>query len=217
MIFRSTNNVFNEEFAKLMTDKFEMSMMGELKLFLGFEIKQLLSGTFFNQSKYIQDMLKRFDMKGTNGIGTPMALKFQLDLGPNGKPVDQKLYRSMIGDGGVDGGDDDDDDGDDVQLDDDGDGVDSSPPGGNFPGGFRPPESSFSLSGSPRRRGGRNSFVRYPLWLRSSGTKEYAKKRRLRLWGPPNNMVAARQAKAAPPIVWAHLGSSCPLRLSSLS
>jgi hypothetical protein len=68
-----------------------MSMMGELKFFLGFEIKKLRQGTFFNQAKYIQDMLKRSDMKGTNGVGTPMALKCQLSLDPNGKPVDQNL------------------------------------------------------------------------------------------------------------------------------
>lgn len=54
-------------------------------------------GTFINQAKYIQDMLKRFDMKGANGIGTPMHLKCQLTLDEIGKTVDHKLYRSMIG------------------------------------------------------------------------------------------------------------------------
>ena len=39
IIFGSTNNAFNEQFAKLMTDKFEMSIMGELEFFLGFEVK----------------------------------------------------------------------------------------------------------------------------------------------------------------------------------
>ena len=39
IIFGSVNQTFNEEFAKLMTDKFEMSMMGELEFFLGFEVK----------------------------------------------------------------------------------------------------------------------------------------------------------------------------------
>ncbi|KAK1615577.1 hypothetical protein QYE76_021094, partial [Lolium multiflorum] len=77
--------------------KFEMSMMGELKYFLGFEIKQMQQGTFINQAKYLQDMLKRFDMKGANGIGTPMHLKCQLTLDETGKAVDPKLYRSMIG------------------------------------------------------------------------------------------------------------------------
>ena len=51
IIFGSVNHEFNKEFAKLMTDRFEMSMMGELKYFLGFEVKQLREGTFINQSK----------------------------------------------------------------------------------------------------------------------------------------------------------------------
>jgi hypothetical protein len=52
IIFGSVNNDFNVEFAKLMTDEFEMSMMGELKFFLGFEVKQYREGTFINQAKY---------------------------------------------------------------------------------------------------------------------------------------------------------------------
>ncbi|KAK1603671.1 hypothetical protein QYE76_027344 [Lolium multiflorum] len=35
IIFGSTNKAFNDEFSKLMTDRFEMSMMGEMKFFLG--------------------------------------------------------------------------------------------------------------------------------------------------------------------------------------
>jgi hypothetical protein len=36
IIFRSTNKSFCDEFSKIMTDKFEMSMMGVLTFFLGF-------------------------------------------------------------------------------------------------------------------------------------------------------------------------------------
>jgi hypothetical protein len=39
IIFSSTIASFCEEFSKIMTDRFEMSMMGELKYFLGFYIK----------------------------------------------------------------------------------------------------------------------------------------------------------------------------------
>jgi hypothetical protein len=45
-----------------MTDRFEMSMMEELKFFLGFKIKQLEDGTFISQTKYTHDMLKKFSM-----------------------------------------------------------------------------------------------------------------------------------------------------------
>ncbi|KAK1632086.1 hypothetical protein QYE76_006401 [Lolium multiflorum] len=69
----------------LMTDNFEMSMMGEMKFFLGFEIKQLREGTFINQAKYLQDMLKRFKMTKLKGVATPMVTKCHLALDPNGK------------------------------------------------------------------------------------------------------------------------------------
>ena len=97
IIFGSPNKAFNEEFAALMTSKFEMSSMGELKFFLGFEVKQRREGTFINQSKYTQDMLKRFKLSDVKPASTPMPTKCQLDIDPNGKAVDQKVYRSMIG------------------------------------------------------------------------------------------------------------------------
>ena len=53
IIFGSTKQAFNDEFQKLMTDRFEMSMMGEMRFFLGFEIKQLRGGTFISQAKYL--------------------------------------------------------------------------------------------------------------------------------------------------------------------
>src|SRR4051812_31657826 len=74
IIFGSINQSFNEKFAKLMTNKFEMSMMGELEFFLGFEVKQFSRGTFINQAKYTQDMLKRFKYDGLKGAKTPMLL-----------------------------------------------------------------------------------------------------------------------------------------------
>jgi hypothetical protein len=43
-----------------MTDRFEMSMMGELKYFPGFQIKQLEDETFISQTKYALDLLKKF-------------------------------------------------------------------------------------------------------------------------------------------------------------
>jgi hypothetical protein len=97
IIFGSTNVAFCEEFSRIMTNRFEMSMMGELKFFLGFQIKQLKDGTFISQTKYTQDMLKKFDMEKAKPIKTPMPTNGHLDLNEDGKAVDQKVYRSMIG------------------------------------------------------------------------------------------------------------------------
>jgi hypothetical protein len=98
IIFGSTNKKSScEEFSRIMIQKFEMSMMGELKYFLGFQIKQLQEGTFISQTKYIQDILKKFGMKNGKPIKTPMGTNGHLGLDTGGKSVDQKVYRSMIG------------------------------------------------------------------------------------------------------------------------
>ncbi|KAK1647580.1 hypothetical protein QYE76_065385 [Lolium multiflorum] len=76
---------------------FEMSMMGEMKFFLGFEIKQLREGTFINQAKYLQDMLKRFKMTELKGVATPMVTKCHLALDPNGR-VSRGVRRRPRGD-----------------------------------------------------------------------------------------------------------------------
>ena len=97
IIFVSTNKSSCEEFSRIMIQKFEMSMMWELKYFLGFQIKQLQEGTFISQTKYIQDILKKFGMKNAKPIKTPMGTNGHLDLNTRGKSVDQKVYQSMIG------------------------------------------------------------------------------------------------------------------------
>jgi hypothetical protein len=97
IIFGSTNKSTCEEFSRIMIKKFEMSMMGELKNFLGFQVKQLQEGTFISQTKYIQDILNKFGMKDAKPIKKPMGTNGHLDLDTGGKSVDQKVYRSMIG------------------------------------------------------------------------------------------------------------------------
>jgi hypothetical protein len=96
IIFGSTNKSFCDEFSKIKTDSFEMSMMGELKFFLGFQIKQLEDETFISLTKYTHDLLKKFDMDKAKPIKTPMATNSHLDLDMGSKSVDQKVYRSMI-------------------------------------------------------------------------------------------------------------------------
>jgi hypothetical protein len=57
-----------------MMQKFEMSMIGELTYFLGFQVKQLKDGTFISQTKYTQDLLKRFGIKDTKPVKTSMGI-----------------------------------------------------------------------------------------------------------------------------------------------
>ncbi|GKA66965.1 retrovirus-related pol polyprotein from transposon TNT 1-94, partial [Tanacetum coccineum] len=96
IIFGSTNPKLSKGFEKLVHNKFEMSIMGELKLFLGIQIRQSLRGIFINQVKYAQEILKKHDMTSCDSVGTPMAKK-PLDADLSGTPFDQTKYRSMVG------------------------------------------------------------------------------------------------------------------------
>ncbi|GJY94361.1 retrovirus-related pol polyprotein from transposon TNT 1-94 [Tanacetum coccineum] len=96
IIFGSTNPKISKKFEKLMHNKFGMSMMGELKFFLGIQIHQSSRGIFINQAMYAQEILKKHGMTSCDRIGTPVATK-PLDADLSGTPVDQKKYHSMVG------------------------------------------------------------------------------------------------------------------------
>lgn len=48
------------KFEKLMGREFEMSMMGELRFFLGLLTKQTPNGTIICQTKYIKKLVNKF-------------------------------------------------------------------------------------------------------------------------------------------------------------
>ncbi|GKE13486.1 retrovirus-related pol polyprotein from transposon TNT 1-94 [Tanacetum coccineum] len=91
IIFGSTNPKFSKRFEKLMHGRFEMSLMGEMKFFLGLQIHQSPRGIFINQAKYTLEILKKHGMEKGQSIGTPMATKPKLDADLSGEPC--KLYK----------------------------------------------------------------------------------------------------------------------------
>nr|GEW50883.1 hypothetical protein [Tanacetum cinerariifolium] len=78
-----------------MHSRFEMSLMGERKFFLGLQIYQSPSGIFINQAKYTLEILHKHGMDKDQSIGTSMATKPKLDAELSGNPIDQKI-RSLM-------------------------------------------------------------------------------------------------------------------------
>ena len=74
-----------------------MSIMGELRYFLGLQIKQNEKGIFTNQAKYVRDPLKRFGIDDLKTKNTWMSTTTKLDKDEKGKEVDIKMYRGMNG------------------------------------------------------------------------------------------------------------------------
>nr|GEX39139.1 retrovirus-related Pol polyprotein from transposon TNT 1-94 [Tanacetum cinerariifolium] len=96
IIFDSTCQDMCDEFAKIMHDEFEMSMMGGLFFFLRLQIKQMEEGIFFKQSKYIKKMLKKFRLKDSKPLKTPMSSDNKLMKDEECESVDSTKYRGMI-------------------------------------------------------------------------------------------------------------------------
>ena len=67
-----------------------MSMMGELKFFLGLQIKQYKDVIFINQTKHAKDILKKFRMDGVKSSKTLMSTTTKPNKDENGKLVDEK-------------------------------------------------------------------------------------------------------------------------------
>ena len=74
-----------------------MSLMGELKFFLGIQIDQRSEGTYIHQSKYTRELLKKFNLSDCKPAKTPMHPTCILEKEEVSSKVDQKLFKGMIG------------------------------------------------------------------------------------------------------------------------
>ncbi|XP_068641949.1 uncharacterized protein [Aristolochia californica] len=90
IIFGSTNVSYCDEFASIMKNEFEMSLMGELTFFLGLQVIQVENGTFINQSRYTKGLLKKFNIENLN-------LSLKLDSDNSGRTIDKKSNTSNTG------------------------------------------------------------------------------------------------------------------------
>ncbi|GKA95998.1 retrovirus-related pol polyprotein from transposon TNT 1-94 [Tanacetum coccineum] len=97
IIFGSTKKELCLEFEKLMHDKFHMSSIGELTVFLGLQVKQKEDGIFISQDKYVTSILKKFGFQDVRTASTPMDTENPMLKDLDGDGVDVHLYRLMIG------------------------------------------------------------------------------------------------------------------------
>jgi hypothetical protein len=97
IIFCDSSHTLVSRFQEMMESEFQMSIMGELTFFLGTQVKQTKQGTFVHQTKYMKDLMKKFNMAELKSMSTPMSSVASLGPDEDGEVVDQREYRSMIG------------------------------------------------------------------------------------------------------------------------
>nr|GEV17546.1 putative ribonuclease H-like domain-containing protein [Tanacetum cinerariifolium] len=97
IIFGLTNKDLCKSSEKLMKDKFQMSLMGELTFFLGLQVKEKKDGIFISKDKYVAKILRKFRLTDRKSASTPIDTEKPLLKDPNGEDVDVHTYRSIIG------------------------------------------------------------------------------------------------------------------------
>ena len=80
IIFGSTNDNLCKRFSKLMQSKFEMSLVGELKFFFGLQVDQRLDEIFICQSKYLEELRKKYNMEDSASARTPSSKVVKLHV-----------------------------------------------------------------------------------------------------------------------------------------
>ncbi|GKC36412.1 putative ribonuclease H-like domain-containing protein [Tanacetum coccineum] len=97
IIFGSTKKSLCVEFKQMMYKRFQMSSIGELTFFLGFQVQQKEDGIFISQDKYVADILKKFDFTTVKAASTLIEANKALLKDKEAEDVDVHLYRSMVG------------------------------------------------------------------------------------------------------------------------
>jgi hypothetical protein len=81
---------------RILHDRFFMTDMGPLHLFLGLDISQDASSIKLSQAKYARHLLERFHMTNYKSSPTPFLSGIKLEDGGETPPVDSKLYRHLV-------------------------------------------------------------------------------------------------------------------------
>nr|GEX38100.1 hypothetical protein [Tanacetum cinerariifolium] len=93
IIFGSTNKDLCKAFEKLMKDKLQMSLMGELTFFLGLQVKHKQDGIFISQDKYVAEILRKFSLTDGTSASTPIDTEKPLLKDPDVN----KIFRYLKG------------------------------------------------------------------------------------------------------------------------
>lgn len=78
------------EFKSDIMNTFEMIGLKLLNYFLGLEVKQEEYGAFVTQRKYVEDLLKEFNMQQCKASATSIAISDKLQFELNAKKTDAK-------------------------------------------------------------------------------------------------------------------------------
>lgn len=97
VIYMSSSLDLMWDFREKMKKEFEMSDLGSVSYFLGFEIKQCAAGIHLSQTKYVEDLLKGDNMLQCRSVSVLLVPHARHHLFEDAAETNITLYRQMIG------------------------------------------------------------------------------------------------------------------------
>ena len=97
IIFGSNEEPMSQNFAFVMQQEFQMSLLGELTYCLGLQVQQKKYVIFLSQTNYLKKIMKKYEMEDAKLVCTPMLIGCSLSSNDESPIVNQRAYISMIG------------------------------------------------------------------------------------------------------------------------
>lgn len=97
LIYTENDVTMFETFKHSIKGKFSMTDLGNMRYFLGVEVKQDDQGIFISQSKYATKILTRLGMENCNMVYNPIVTGRKLVKDETEKAVDAIKYKQMVG------------------------------------------------------------------------------------------------------------------------
>ena len=91
------NNIEIEQLVQDLNSTFALKDLGQLNFFLGIEVTRNENTLVLSQTKYLKELLAKFDLQNCNGADTPLATTDKLSKFLETKYSDPTQYRRTIG------------------------------------------------------------------------------------------------------------------------
>ncbi|GAA0149080.1 transmembrane signal receptor [Lithospermum erythrorhizon] len=95
-VFGGVSKQLVKQFVQQMEAELEMSMVGELKHFLGFQIRQMEDIIFISQANYAKNMAMEFGMETSKSKRIPFATHVKVTKDEDGKVMDVSLDEEVV-------------------------------------------------------------------------------------------------------------------------
>ena len=82
---------------KMISEKFDVKDLGELRSFLGVKVEMLSNGIWIGQPGYATKVLEKFDMIDAKPVSTPVDVSQKLNSASSEPAVDRSHYQSAVG------------------------------------------------------------------------------------------------------------------------